>query len=109
VNAALQMLGVAAIAIGFAGTWLAAHRPTGWLVCLTSAGLWIVSLGEGQQWTGVANCCISMAICVRNYRSSRRVRVAISTTIRQPAFQLAVPVEDESATLHQQRVPVGIG
>jgi len=70
VNAAFQVVGVAAILIGFAGTWLAPHRRIGWLIGLTSAALWIPPLASGQQWAGVANCCISMTICARNYLTS---------------------------------------
>jgi hypothetical protein len=67
VNAAFQIVGVAAILIGFAGTWLAPHHRVGWLIGLTSAGLWIPALASGQQWAGLANCFISIGICARNY------------------------------------------
>jgi hypothetical protein len=80
VNAAFQVVGVAAILIGFAGTWLAPHHRTGWLIGLTSAWLWIPALANGQQWAGVANCFISMGICARNYLTSRQTRPAIHST-----------------------------
>ena len=79
-NAAFQVAGVAAIIIGFAGTWLAAHRPAGWLVGLTSAALWIPPLAVGQQWVAVVNCCISIGICARNYATSHATRSAPSQT-----------------------------
>jgi hypothetical protein len=68
--AVYQMIGGAAILLGFAGTWLAARRPTGWLVGFTSAGLWIIPLAAGQQWVAIINCVVSMAICARNYAAS---------------------------------------
>lgn len=67
-----QLVGLVAIVVGFAGAWLAVRRPAGWLIALTSAGLWLAPLITGQQWAGVANCLISMAISARNYTTSRR-------------------------------------
>jgi hypothetical protein len=82
-----QVIGAAAILVGFAGTWLAARRPAGWLIGFTSAGLWIAPLAAGQQWVGIINCVVSMAICARNYAASHaRARLSASHT------SIALPV-----------------
>ena len=67
---ALQLLGLAAIVLGFAGTWLAARQPAGWLVNLLSAGLWIAPMLTAHQWAALTNAVISIAICIRNYTVS---------------------------------------
>ena len=66
-----QLLGLAAIVLGFTGTWLAARRPAGWLVNLLSAGLWIAPMLTAHQWAALTNAFISIAICLRNYTVSR--------------------------------------
>lgn len=87
---AFQAIGAVAIFIGFAGTWLAPRRPTGWLIGLTSAGLWILPLAAGHQWAGVANCCISMGICARNYLTSRQARPSEPCSEPEPEMQLVL-------------------
>jgi len=71
VTDALQLLGLAAIVLGFAGTWLAARQPAGWLVNLLSAGLWVAPMLTAHQWAALTNAVISIAICIRNYTVSR--------------------------------------
>jgi hypothetical protein len=66
-----QLLGLAAIVLGFAGTWLAARQPAGWLVNLLSAGLWVAPMLTAHQWAALTNAVISIAICLRNYTVSR--------------------------------------
>ena len=64
-----QVLGGVAIVVGLLGTWLAARRRSGWLLCIASSGLWFPALVSGQQWVAVANCCLSVGICLRNFRA----------------------------------------
>jgi len=64
-----QVLGAVAIVVGLLGTWLAARRRSGWLLCIASAGLWSPSLVSGEQWVAVANCCLTVGICLRNFRA----------------------------------------
>jgi hypothetical protein len=66
-TSANQLLGAAAILLGFTGTWLAARRPAGWLVNLLSAALWIPPMLMGHQYAALTNAAISMVICARNY------------------------------------------
>ena len=64
-----QVLGAVAIVLGLLGTWLAARRRSGWLLCIASAGLWAPTLVSGEQWVAVVNCGLSVGICVRNFRA----------------------------------------
>jgi hypothetical protein len=64
-----QALGAVAIVLGLLGTWLAARRRSGWLLCSASAGLWSPTLVSGEQWVAVVNCCLTIGICVRNFRA----------------------------------------
>ena len=64
-----QALGAVAIVLGLLGTWLAARRRSGWLLCIASAGLWAPALVSGEQWVAVANCCLTVGICLRNFRA----------------------------------------
>lgn len=64
-----QALGAVAIVVGLLGTWLAARRRSGWLLCIASSGLWFPALVSGEQWVAVVNCCLSVGICVRNFRT----------------------------------------
>jgi hypothetical protein len=66
-TSASQLLGAAAILLGFTGTWMAARRPAGWLVNLLSAALWIPPMLMGHQYAALTNAAISMIICARNY------------------------------------------
>jgi hypothetical protein len=66
-SALFQAGGALAIALGFAGTWLAARNVAGWLVCIVSSALWLPALITGAQWVAVLNCAVSMAICARNF------------------------------------------
>ncbi len=64
-----QAIGAAAIAVGLTGTWLAARRRTGWVLCIVSSAMWFPALITGDQWAAVANCVLSIAICARNFRA----------------------------------------
>jgi hypothetical protein len=67
----LQLLGAIAIVIGLVGTWLAGRQRVGWLVCIVSSTLWLPTLVTGDQWAAIANCAVSVAICVHNFRTGR--------------------------------------
>ncbi|GAA4355725.1 hypothetical protein [Angustibacter luteus] len=69
-TAALQLFGATAIGVGLLGTYLAAQRRLGWLVCIASTVMWRPALTQGRQWAAVANCGLSIAICLRNYRAT---------------------------------------
>jgi hypothetical protein len=62
-----QAIGSMAIVLGLFGTWLAAKQRAGWLVCIVSSVMWLPALVTGSQWAAVANCGLSIAICVRNF------------------------------------------
>jgi hypothetical protein len=78
-----QLIGLVAIVVGLAGAWLAVRQPVGWLIALSSAGLWVAPLVTAGQWAGVANCLISIGISARNYTTARRV--GTSSTTPRPA------------------------
>lgn len=63
-----QLVGGSAILLGLYGTWLAAQRRTGWLLCIVSSLLWFPALVSGAQWAAVANCTVSIGVCLRNFR-----------------------------------------
>jgi hypothetical protein len=67
----LQLLGAIAIVVGLVGTWLAGRRRVGWLVCIVSSTLWLPTLVTGAQWAAIANCAVSVGICVHNFRTGR--------------------------------------
>ena len=67
-SAAYQAVGALAIMVGLAGTWLAARKPSGWLLCIVSSAMWFPALVTGAQWAAVANCGLSIGICLRNFR-----------------------------------------
>ncbi len=67
-NAAYQLVGAVAIVVGLLGTWLAARHAGGWLLCIGSTVLWFPALVTGEQWAAVANCGLSICICLRNFR-----------------------------------------
>src|SRR6478609_680570 len=67
-----QCLGALAILVSLVGTWLAAKHRAGWMVCVASSTMWLPALATGAQWAAVANCGLSMAICVRNFRTQPR-------------------------------------
>jgi uncharacterized protein (DUF2237 family) len=69
VTAAYQVVGVAAIVVSLIGTWLAARRRAGWLLCVASSAMWFPALVSGDQWAAVANCGLSIAICARNFHA----------------------------------------
>ena len=76
-----QLMGAVAIGVSLIGTWLAAKNRTGWLLCVASSAMWFPALVSGDQWAAVANCVLSIAICVRNYQAqSDRFRVMAATT-----------------------------
>jgi hypothetical protein len=62
-----QTIGALAILVGLAGTWMAARNKVGWLLCVASSAMWLPALLSGRQWAAVANCGLSIAICVRNF------------------------------------------
>lgn len=64
-----QLVGVVAIAVSLVGTWLAAKQRTGWLLCIMSSAMWFPALVTGDQWAAVANCGLSIGICLRNFRT----------------------------------------
>src|SRR5206468_1644186 len=51
-----QLVGGSAILLGLYGTWLAAQRRAGWLICVASSALWFPALVTGGQWAAVLNC-----------------------------------------------------
>jgi hypothetical protein len=65
-----QLVGGSAILLGLYGTWLAAQRRTGWLLCIVSSLLWFPALVSGAQWAAVVNCTVSIGICLRNFRTA---------------------------------------
>jgi len=67
-SAAFQLVGALAIVVSLVGTWLAARHRAGWLMCVVSSTMWLPALTTGNQWAAVANCGLSIAICVRNFR-----------------------------------------
>jgi hypothetical protein len=69
--ATYQAIGALAIVVGLIGTWTAAHNKAGWLLCIASSAMWLPALFTGQQWAAVANCALSIAICVRNFTTGR--------------------------------------
>jgi hypothetical protein len=89
VTDALQLLGLAAIVLGFAGTWLAARQPAGWLVNLLSAGLWVAPMLTAHQWAALTNAVISIAICIRNYSVSRAEQSAGAAPAGHPVTAAA--------------------
>ncbi len=80
-DAAYQLLGAVAIAVGLAGTWLAARNRAGWLVCVLSSAMWLPALVTGAQWVAVGNCGLSVAICVRNFLAQRSHRRAAGSPV----------------------------
>lgn len=48
---------------------LAATNSAGWLLCVASPTLCFPALVSGNQWAAVANCCLSIAICLRNFKA----------------------------------------
>ena len=71
-----QVLGGVAIVVGLLGTWLAARKRSGWLLCIVSASLWAPTLVSGEQWVAVANCCLTIGICLRNFRAHEEAPAA---------------------------------
>ena len=62
-----QLLGVAAIALGLLGTWVAARRRVGWVLCIASAVFWLPTMVTGSQWVAVGNIVLTVGICMRNF------------------------------------------
>jgi hypothetical protein len=62
-----QAIGGVAILVSLIGTWIAGRHKVGWLLCVISSAMWLPALFTGQQWAAVVNCCLSIAICVRNF------------------------------------------
>jgi hypothetical protein len=71
---AYQLIGLTAVVVGLVGTWLAARRRSGWLICIASSTMWLPALVTGDQWAAVLNCGLSMAICLRNYHAQPEAR-----------------------------------
>ena len=67
-SVAYQAVGAVAILVSLVGTWLAARQRVGWLLCIVSSAMWFPALVTGQQWAAVANCGLSIGICLRNFR-----------------------------------------
>jgi hypothetical protein len=68
-TSAYQLIGVTAIVVGLVGTWIAARRRSGWLLCIASSTMWLPALVTGEQWAAVLNCGLSVAICLRNFHA----------------------------------------
>ncbi|MFY9913082.1 MAG: hypothetical protein WAK18_00340 [Nocardioidaceae bacterium] len=66
---AYQLMGAVAIVVSLVGTWLAATNRSGWLVCVASSAMWFPALVSGNQWAAVANCWLSIGICLRNFKA----------------------------------------
>ena len=47
---AFQAISAIAIAVSLVGTWLAARKRTGWLLCIVSSVMWFPALISGDQW-----------------------------------------------------------
>lgn len=60
-----------AVAIGFAGTWVAGRKRQGWLIGIASSALWIAYDVERRIWAGTFAAVIAIFLCVRNYRCGR--------------------------------------
>lgn len=71
-NSTYQLFGLTAVVVGLVGTWLAARRRSGWVLCVASSTMWLPALITGDQWAAVLNCGLSMAICIRNYHAHPR-------------------------------------
>jgi len=68
-TSAYQLMGAAAIIVSLVGTWLAAKNRAGWLLNVGSSAMWFPALLTGNQWAAVANCVLSIGICLRNFRA----------------------------------------
>ena len=109
-NVTYQVIGSVAILVSLVGTWMAAQHRMGWLLCVVSSTMWFPALVTGSQWAAVANCMLSIGICVRNYRaqSARRAAAADSghpageVEAVHHATDLARRVAD---VVHTSRVP----
>ena len=66
-TALFQVLGAVATVVSLVGTWLAARRRAGWLLCVASSALWFPALFLGNEWAAECNCLLSIAVCVRNF------------------------------------------
>ena len=75
--AVYQAVGALAILVGLVGTWMAGRNKAGWLLCVISSAMWLPALCTGGQWAAVANCGLSIAICVRNFTSASPTDVPI--------------------------------
>jgi hypothetical protein len=87
-SAAYQAVGALAIMVGLAGTWLAARNPSGWLLCIVSSAMWFPALVTGAQWAAVANCGLSIGICLRNFRLS-----GVAASDDQEGYVLDLPAQ----------------
>jgi hypothetical protein len=65
-----QAVGALAILVSLVGTWMAGRTKFGWLLCVASSAMWLPILFTGKQWAAVANCVLSIAICVRNFATA---------------------------------------
>jgi hypothetical protein len=68
-TATYQLMGAVAILVSLVGTWLAAKNRAAWLLNLASSAMWFPALLTGDQWAAVANCVLSIGICLRNFRA----------------------------------------
>ena len=66
-TAIYQGVGALAIVVSLLGTWMAARNQAGWLLCIASSTMWLPALFTAEQWAAVANCGLSIAICVNNF------------------------------------------
>jgi hypothetical protein len=84
-TSAYQLVGAVAILVSLVGTWLAVRHPSGWLLCVMSSTMWFPALVTGNQWAAVANCGLSIAICIRNFRAQSERRGTRTTSSRASA------------------------
>jgi hypothetical protein len=87
-----QLIGGSAILLGLYGTWLAAQRRVGWLICVASSALWFPTLVTGAQWAAVLNCTVSIGICLRNFRSQEPPGIA-ERTVRASVTDVQVETD----------------
>ena len=94
-----QLVGLIAVAVGLAGTWMAARRRSGWLLCIASTIMWLPALVTGEQWAALVNCGLSVVICVRNFHAQGD---------RLPGSESAAP-ETSGVAIPAQRSAVSAG
>lgn len=95
VIAVYQFIGAVAIVVSLVGTWLAPRHRAGWLICVASSTMWFPALATGNQWAAVSNCCLSIAICVRNFWvSGQRLGVVAGADCNAADYRVSSCIAD---------------